>query len=96
MPDLPHEVKQERLEHLIGVVRGIARERHEAHVGSVREVLVEGRSRTNAERLRGRTRQNVTVNFAGDAPEGTLVDVDIVHATSETLLGRQVEGAVPR
>jgi len=93
LPDLPHAVKQERLEHLIGVVRGIAKERHEARIGTVQEVLVEGVSRTNAERLRGRTRQNTTVNFAGSAPEGSLVDVHIVHASSETLLGRQVEDA---
>jgi tRNA-2-methylthio-N6-dimethylallyladenosine synthase len=96
LPDLPYEVKQERLEHLIGVVRSIAAGKHASHVGSVREVLVEGGSRTNADRLRGRTRHNVTVNFAGDAPVGSLVDVEIVHSTSETLLGRQVAGAPVR
>lgn len=94
--DLPHELKRERLEHLIGVVRDIAARRNERHVGEVREVLVEGPSRTNPDRLRGRTRQNITVNFAGSAPAGSLVDVRVVHATSETLLGRQVQGATPR
>ena len=93
LPDLPPDVKQERLAHLISVVRDIAAVRNEANVGSVREVLVEGRSRTNPNRLRGRTRHNVNVNFTGNAPAGSLVDVDIVHATSGSLLGRQVEGA---
>jgi tRNA-2-methylthio-N6-dimethylallyladenosine synthase len=96
LDDLPYELKRERLEHLIGVVRDIAQTRHQQHVGSVREVLVEGESRNNPERLRGRTRHNITVNFTGDAPAGSLIDVDIVHATSETLLGRQVDGCVPR
>jgi tRNA-2-methylthio-N6-dimethylallyladenosine synthase len=96
LPDLPHEVKRERLEHLIGVVRRIAAEKHAERVGTVQEVLVEGPSRTNPDRLRGRTRHNVTVNFAGDAPIGSLVDVDVIHATSETLLGRQCVGASAR
>ena len=96
MEDLPYEVKRERLEHLIGVVRRIAEEKHAEHVGQVREVLVEGQSRNNASRMRGRTRHNVTVNFVGDAPAGSLVDVEITRATSETLLGTQVAGAVPR
>jgi tRNA-2-methylthio-N6-dimethylallyladenosine synthase len=96
MDDLPYEVKQRRLEHLIDVVRGIAATRHERFVGTVQEVLVEGPSRTDPNRMRGRSRNNVTVNFAGDAPTGSLVDVEIVRASSETLLGRQVAGSVPR
>ena len=42
--------------------------------------------------LRGRTRRNTTVNFAGSAVAGDLVDVRIEEATSTTLRGRQ---AVP-
>jgi tRNA-2-methylthio-N6-dimethylallyladenosine synthase len=96
LPDLPHQEKQDRLAHLITVVRGIAHERNAERIGTRQEVMVEGASRTNADRLRGRTRQNTQVNFAGDAQVGQLVDVDIVHATSMSLLGRQVDGAQPR
>ena len=39
--------------------------------------------------LRGRTRGNVTVNFAGNAVAGELVDVQIESATSTTLRGAQ-------
>ena len=39
-------------------------------VGRVEEVLVEGASRTDPSLLRGRTRRNTTVNFAGDAEPG--------------------------
>lgn len=90
MDDLPHEVKQRRLELLVDVVRSIAHERNQLLIGTAQEVLVEGAARKGEGRLRGRTRGNVTVNFLGDAPAGALVDVEIVHATSETLLGRQL------
>jgi tRNA-2-methylthio-N6-dimethylallyladenosine synthase len=86
---VPDEVKHERLERLVGVVQRIAAERNEERVGCVEEVLVEGPSRTDAELLRGRTRRNTTVNFAGSAQPGDLVDVRINGATSTTLRGEQ-------
>ena len=45
-------------------------------------------SRTDATLLRGRTRRNTTVNFAGEAAPGDLVPVLIEGATSTTLRGR--------
>jgi tRNA-2-methylthio-N6-dimethylallyladenosine synthase len=90
MPDqVPEEVKHERLERLVDVVQRVAHERNAARVGTIEEVLVEGASRTDASLLRGRTRGNVTVNFAGDAAAGDLVDVAIDGATSTTLRGAQ-------
>ena len=90
MPDqVPDEVKHERLERLVGVVQRIAAERNAARVGGVEEVLVEGPSRTDPARLRGRTRRNTTVNFAGDARPGEIVPVEIEAATSTTLAGRR-------
>jgi tRNA-2-methylthio-N6-dimethylallyladenosine synthase len=57
------------------------------------EVLVEGPSRTDASRLRGRIRHNKNVNFAAGASRpaapGELVDVQIGSATSTTLAGEQ-------
>ena len=47
-----------------------ARERAQRFVGRTVEVLVEGPSRTDPERLRGRTRHNKVVNFAGLAAPG--------------------------
>jgi tRNA-2-methylthio-N6-dimethylallyladenosine synthase len=88
MPDqVSEDVKRERIERLIEVVQRIARERNEARVGGVEEVLVEGPSRTDPELLRGRTRRNTTVNFRGDAGPGELVRVRIEAATSTTLAG---------
>ena len=90
MPDqVPEQVKHERLERLIEVVQRIASERNAERVGRVEEVLVEGPSRTDPALLRGRTRRNTTVNFAGSARPGDLVDVAIEGATSTTLRGTQ-------
>ena len=50
-------------------------------------VLVEGSSRTDPSRLRGRSRHNKTVNFTGPAAPGELVRVQIAAATSQTLSG---------
>jgi tRNA-2-methylthio-N6-dimethylallyladenosine synthase len=86
---VPEDVKHDRLERLVDVVQRIAAERNAARVGTVEEVLVEGASRTDATLLRGRTRGNVTVNFAGGAEPGELVDVLIESATSTTLRGAQ-------
>jgi tRNA-2-methylthio-N6-dimethylallyladenosine synthase len=90
MPDqIEEDVKRERIERLVEVVQRIARERNEARVGGVEQVLVEGASRTDPSLLRGRTRRNTTVNFAGSATPGDLVDVRITGASSTTLRGEQ-------
>jgi tRNA-2-methylthio-N6-dimethylallyladenosine synthase len=91
MPDqVPEEVKRERIERLIEVVQRVAEERNARRVGRVEEVLVEGPSRTDPKLLRGRTRRNTTVNFAGTAAPGELVGVQIDGATSTTLKGTQL------
>src|ERR671921_3928 len=64
LPDqVPDDVKHERLERLVDVVQRRASERAQRFVGRRVEVLVEGPSRTDPTRLRGRTRHNKTVNF---------------------------------
>jgi tRNA-2-methylthio-N6-dimethylallyladenosine synthase len=90
MPDqVPHEVKIERMERLVELTQRVARERNQARIGSIEQVLVEGPSRTDPSSLRGRTRRNTMVNFAGDGVPGELVDVRIEAATSMTLKGTQ-------
>jgi tRNA-2-methylthio-N6-dimethylallyladenosine synthase len=84
---VPHEVKIERMERLVERIQAVARERNQARVGLVEEVLVEGASRTDPSLLRGRTRRNTTVNFTGTAAAGELVQVLIEGATSTTLRG---------
>ena len=86
---LPHAVKRERMERLVELVQHHARERAQRFVGRTMEVLVEGPSRTDPARLRGRTRHNKTVNFDGTAEPGELVEVEIDAATSTTLSGQE-------
>jgi tRNA-2-methylthio-N6-dimethylallyladenosine synthase len=90
LPDaVPHEVKVERLERLVEVVQRRAHERARRFVGRTLEVLVEGASRTDPTRLRGRTSHNKVVNFEGLAAPGELVQVEITGATSQTLSGQE-------
>jgi tRNA-2-methylthio-N6-dimethylallyladenosine synthase len=84
------EIKRDRMERLVAVVQRIAAERNATRVGRVEQVLVEGASRTDTAMQRGRTRRNTTVNFAGTAPAGALVDVLVEGATSTTLRGREL------
>jgi tRNA-2-methylthio-N6-dimethylallyladenosine synthase len=82
-----HEVKVERMQRLVEVVQRRATERAQRFVGRELEVLVEGGSRTDPSRLRGRSRHNKAVNFAGLAAPGEMVAVQITGATSQTLTG---------
>ena len=84
---VPHELKVARMERLVEVVQRRARERAQRFVGRELEVLVEGPSRTDPSRLRGRSRHNKVVNFEGVGVPGDLVEVQITGATSQTLMG---------
>ena len=84
---IPHELKVERMERLVEVIQRRAAERAQRFVGRRLEVLVEGPSRTDPTRLRGRSRHNKVVNFEGVGEPGELLGVDITGATSQTLTG---------
>jgi tRNA-2-methylthio-N6-dimethylallyladenosine synthase len=86
---IPHTVKRERMERLVEAVQRIAHERAQRFVGRELDVLVEGPSRTDPEKLRGRTRHNKTVNFSGVAQPGDFARVEITSATSTTLAGEE-------
>ncbi len=87
---VPHAVKRERMARLVELVQARARERSQRFVGRRMEVLVEGTSRTDESRLRGRSRHNKTVNFEGTARPGELVQVEITGATSQSLAGHEL------
>jgi tRNA-2-methylthio-N6-dimethylallyladenosine synthase len=84
---VPHDVAVARMERLVEVVQRRARERAQRFVGRTLDVLVEGTSRTDASRIRGRTTHNKVVNFDGLAAPGEIVPVEITAATSQTLTG---------
>lgn len=89
--DVSPEMKKERIGRLIEVVQQHARSRAARFVGTTADVLVEGPSRTDPEKSRGRLSQNIAVNFTGEAAPGTLVPVMIDAATSTTLSGHVAE-----
>jgi tRNA-2-methylthio-N6-dimethylallyladenosine synthase len=82
-----HEDKVERMQRLVEVVQRRAAARAQRFVGRELDVLVEGTSRTDPSRLRGRSRHNKAVNFSGLAAPGEIVPVHITAATSQTLTG---------
>ena len=83
---VPPDVRRERVERLIALTQQQALDSRRAWIGRRAEVLVEGMSR-DGRSLRGRTRQNVTVNLSGAVEPGAIVTVDITAATSTTLRG---------
>jgi tRNA-2-methylthio-N6-dimethylallyladenosine synthase len=83
---VPDEIKKRRVRELIALTQRQSLERRSRLVGKTAEVLVEGASR-HGHLWRGRTRQNITVNFSGPAKPGDLIDVRITDATSTTLKG---------
>jgi tRNA-2-methylthio-N6-dimethylallyladenosine synthase len=88
LPDqITHEVKVHRMQRLVEVIQRRAYERAQRFVGRPLEVLVEGPSRTDPSRLRGRSRHNKVVNFTGLGSPGELVEVQITGASSQTLTG---------
>ncbi|WP_426752212.1 tRNA (N6-isopentenyl adenosine(37)-C2)-methylthiotransferase MiaB [Myxococcus sp. Y35] len=87
---VPHEVKIARLERLQKLQRRISGEITAALVGTEVEVMVEGHSRYDPTKRFGRTPENRTVNFDGDAPAGAFVTVKVERATPNQLAGTQV------
>jgi tRNA-2-methylthio-N6-dimethylallyladenosine synthase len=83
-------VKVARLDRLNTRQKRISVELNAAFVGRTVEVLVEGASRTDARRRFGRTGQNQTVNFDGDAPIGALATVHVEYASASALSGKQL------
>jgi tRNA-2-methylthio-N6-dimethylallyladenosine synthase len=89
LPDqVPDEVKEERNQRLLALINELAAGKYAAYVGARAEILVEGPSRKNPNRLSGRTRTNKIVVFEG-APRhlGQVMDVQITHTGSFTLYG---------
>jgi len=87
--DVPHEVKQARLQRLQDRLDAQALAISRSMVGSVQRVLVERPSKRDASRLAGRTENNRWVNFDGPAALiGRFTDVAITEALPNSLRGR--------
>ena len=89
MPDqLSEEIKEERNQRLLVLMRQISEKRYHACVGQRMQILVEGPSKRNASRMMGRSRCNRIVVFEGsERHRGQLMDVQITESGSYTLYG---------
>ncbi len=96
---VPPEVVSERFERLRAVVERSALMRHDARVGMVEEVLVEGPSRRDRARTTGRTTQNKLVHFEppeGESLEpGSFATVRVTAAAPHHLVGEHVATVSP-
>ncbi|HVF53760.1 MAG TPA: tRNA (N6-isopentenyl adenosine(37)-C2)-methylthiotransferase MiaB [Actinomycetota bacterium] len=93
---LPKEVVQARFERLVAAQEEISFEKNRAMVGTHQEVLVEGPSKKDPDRMTGRTRSNRLVHFhAPDAREGSLVMVEVIAAHPHHLDGEASEVTAP-
>ncbi len=85
---VPEEEKYERLRFLNSVVAEVSHRCNKKYLGKKVEVLVEGKSERNPERISGRTRTNKIVNFeGGEELIGQLVDVYVQTANPWALRG---------
>jgi tRNA-2-methylthio-N6-dimethylallyladenosine synthase len=83
-----------RMRRLTEVVERHALIRHEARVGRVEEVLVEGPSKKDPTKASGRTRQNKLVHFdatSAAARPGSYVTVEVTRAAPHWMRGELVD-----
>jgi tRNA-2-methylthio-N6-dimethylallyladenosine synthase len=76
---IPDDIKHDRFNRLLELVNSTGDEKSKEYIGKTVEVLVEGYSKTEEDKLTGRTRGGKLVNFSGgDASHiGKLVNVKI-------------------
>ena len=89
---LPETVKEERNQRLLDVVNELAIAKNAALVGTVQRTLCEGPSKTNKQRLTGRTGTNKILIFDGDIHKltGQFLDIRVEESTGFTLYGSVV------
>ena len=81
--------KEDRNQRLLKIQDELTTSKNAALIGTIQQILVEGPSKTNKEKLSGRTSQNKIVIIDGDAERmtGQLLDVKIEDSTGFTLYG---------
>jgi tRNA-2-methylthio-N6-dimethylallyladenosine synthase len=85
------EVMADRYQRLHLIVERAALRKHEARIGRIEEVLVEGPSKKNEGIISGRTRQNKLVHFEAKLSAGSKALVEITGASRHFLRGELKE-----
>ncbi len=85
---IDEETKSRRLTEVLALQEEITYRKNKALEGRIVEVLIEGRSETDPEKMTGRTRTNKIVNFYGDEEDtGRLKSIKILEAKQHSLYG---------
>ena len=85
---IDEKTKTQRLSEVLKLQESITYNKNKKLEGKIVEVLVEGVSETDKDKLTGRTRTNKIVNFYGDNKlTGKLVNVKILEAKQHSLYG---------
>ncbi|MCL0035732.1 tRNA (N6-isopentenyl adenosine(37)-C2)-methylthiotransferase MiaB, partial [Thermodesulfovibrionales bacterium] len=89
---LSDDIKSERLYEIIKVQNEITEKKNKGLVGTLQEILVEGESEKNNNRLTGRTRTNKVVNIQGRdcLTRGEIIPVKIIKAFRHSLEGELI------
>ena len=92
MPDpVSQQEKQENFNQLLRLQEEIGYKRNQIYVGQICDVLVEGASKNDPNRVSGRNFHNKIVHFAGDeALTGQIVPVRIIEAKTFYLVGEKI------
>ncbi|MBI5740762.1 MAG: tRNA (N6-isopentenyl adenosine(37)-C2)-methylthiotransferase MiaB [Nitrospirae bacterium] len=92
LPDhVDEKIKARRLSEILTIQEGITYSKNRLLEGKVFDVLVEGVSETDCDKLTGRTGSNKIVNFYGSQNDiGRSLDVKISEAKLHSLVGEKV------
>jgi tRNA-2-methylthio-N6-dimethylallyladenosine synthase len=85
---IPEDIRLQRLSEILKLQDEITLRKNKALEGSVQQILIEGTSETDKQRIMGKTRTNKIVTILKtNIPKGSLIDVEIVKARKHSLEG---------
>jgi tRNA-N(6)-(isopentenyl)adenosine-37 thiotransferase enzyme MiaB len=88
------EVQHERFNRLKNLVENQIEENNQKYIGTIQQIMVEGKSKNNDYMLTGRTSTNKVVNFEGNHDLiGKMIDVKIISQHMWYLKGEVIEKA---
>lgn len=89
---IPEKVKKERFARMIETQNAISNGKNGVYLGTVQRVLVEGRSKTDPDKLTGRNEKNRLVHFSGpDTLIGSWANIKITEAETFSLSGELIK-----
>jgi tRNA-2-methylthio-N6-dimethylallyladenosine synthase len=92
--DIPLEVKKRRLQEVVDLQGKLSHESNKKDLGKIFAVLIDGDSKKDELKWKGRSSQNKTIVFAkdnSDLKKGDYVNVKVTDCTQATLLGEIIK-----